>query len=182
MQSVQNNCIVVSSSGDRRRSTDRIEMQKGGGGGSSSAAVVRMGPCGGDGGGGRDMDMRGVGRVVRVAVRHGAAVDAMSVLYERNGHEEWTDLWGGPGGTLSEISLQPGEYLTSVAGHYGRLDGDLVVRSLTFVSNMRAYGPFGQEDGGVAFDLPAAGGGKILGFHARSGRRLDAVGTYVKIG
>uniref|UniRef100_A0A0E0IES8 Jacalin-type lectin domain-containing protein n=1 Tax=Oryza nivara TaxID=4536 RepID=A0A0E0IES8_ORYNI len=172
-------CIVVSSSGDRRID----QMQKGGGGGSSSAVLVRMGPCGGDGGGARDMDMRGVGRVVRVAVRHGAAVDAMSVLYERNGHEEWTDLWGGPGGTLSEISLQPGEYLTSVAGHYGRLDGDLVVRSLTFVSNMRAYGPFGHEDG-VAFDLPAAGGGggKILGFHARSGRRLDAVGTYVKIG
>ncbi|KAF0898159.1 hypothetical protein E2562_001806 [Oryza meyeriana var. granulata] len=155
-------------------------MQQGGG-----SVVVRMGPCGGDGGGGRDMDMRGVGRVVRVAVRHGAAVDAMSVLYERHGHEEWTDLWGGPGGTLSEICLQPGEYLTSVAGHYGRLDGDIVVRSLTFVSNVRAYGPFGEEDG-VAFELPAAAGagagGKILGFHARSGRRLDAVGTYVKIG
>uniref|UniRef100_A0A0D9X9Z4 Jacalin-type lectin domain-containing protein n=1 Tax=Leersia perrieri TaxID=77586 RepID=A0A0D9X9Z4_9ORYZ len=156
-------------------------MQQQHGAAAGLGMVVRMGPCGGDGGGRRDMDMRGVERVVRVAVRHGDAVDAMSVLYERNGHEEWTDLWGGPGGTLSEICLQPGEYLTSVAGHYGRLDGDLVViRSLTFVSNMRSYGPFGEEDG-VAFELPAAGG-KILGFHARSGRRLDALGTYVKIG
>ncbi|KAL5222543.1 hypothetical protein ABZP36_027256 [Zizania latifolia] len=86
-----------------------------------------------------------------------------------------------------QICLQLGEYLTSVAGHYGRLDGGggalVVVRSLTFVSNVRWYGPFGQE-GGVAFELPAAagGGGQILGFHARSGRRVDAIGTYVKIG
>jgi hypothetical protein len=66
-------------------------------------SVVRMGPCGGGGGHDRDMDMRGVNRVVKVVVRHGDTVDAISVLYERNGREEWTDLWGGQGGTLAEV-------------------------------------------------------------------------------
>uniref|UniRef100_A0ACD6AJ50 Uncharacterized protein n=1 Tax=Avena sativa TaxID=4498 RepID=A0ACD6AJ50_AVESA len=121
----------------------------------------------------------GVNRVVKVVVRHGDTVDAISVLYERNGREEWTDLWGGQGGTLSEICLGPEEHFTSVVGHYGELDGSFAVRSLTFIGNRRSFGPYGQEDG-VPFALPAAGG-KILGFHGRSGRRLDALGTYVKM-
>lgn len=120
-------CIVVSSSGDRRID----QMQKGGGGASSSAVVVRMGPCGGDGGGARDMDMRGVGRVVRVAVRHGAAVDAMSVLYERNGHEEWTDLWGGPGGTLSEVLHYSTSFILKIIAELWTMN--VKARSLFFI-------------------------------------------------
>jgi hypothetical protein len=79
----------------------------------------------------------------------------------------------------AQICLQPDEHFTSVVGHYGEFDGSFAVRSLTFVGNRRSFGPYGQEDG-VPFALPAAGG-KILGFHARSGRRLDALGTYVKM-
>ncbi|RLN03133.1 hypothetical protein C2845_PM13G23160 [Panicum miliaceum] len=61
-----------------------------------------MGPCGG--GGARDVDARSVGRVARVAVRHGDAVHAVSVLYERGGRQEWTDLRGGQGGELTECA------------------------------------------------------------------------------
>ncbi|PNT68464.1 jacalin-related lectin 19 isoform X1 [Brachypodium distachyon] len=158
-----------------------LDLQEG-----SSSVVLRMGPCGGGGGEGgeaRDMDTRGVERVVKVAVRHGedTGIDAISVLYEREGgRHEWTDLWGGPGGSLAEICLRdPDEHFTSVTGHYGDLDGGLsVVRSLTFVSNRRSFGPFGKEEG-VPFALPACGG-RILGFHARSGTHLHAIGTYVR--
>lgn len=144
-----------------------------------AGSVVRMGPCGGGGGGARDVDTRGVDRVVKVVVRHGdTVVDAVSVLYDRSGRHEWTDLWGGPGGGLAEICLRPDEHLTSVEGHCGEFEGNYVVRSLTFVSNRRAYGPYGRTEG-VPFALPAPGG-RILGFHARSGRHLDAIGTYVK--
>ncbi|CAO2179761.1 unnamed protein product, partial [Urochloa humidicola] len=146
----------------------------------SMGSVVRMGPCGGGGGGARDVDTRGVDRVAKVVVRHGDTVDAVSVLYDRGGgRHEWTDLWGGPGGALAEICLRPDEHLTSVEGHCGEFEGSFVVRSLTFVSNRRAYGPYGRPDG-VPFALPAAGG-RIVGFHARSGRHLDAIGTYVKV-
>ena len=65
-------------------------------------------------------------------------------------------------------------------GHWGTFQGNfVVVRSLTFVSNRRAYGPFGRPEG-VPFALPAAGGG-ILAFHARSGRHLDPIVTYVLV-
>jgi hypothetical protein len=105
----------------------------------------------------------------------------VSVLYERGGRQEWTDLWGGPGGELAEICLRSGEHLTSVEGHCGEFEGSFVVRALTLVSNRRAYGPYGRAGpDGVPFALPAAGG-RILGFHARSGRHLDAIGTYVKV-
>uniref|UniRef100_A0ACD5TS60 Uncharacterized protein n=1 Tax=Avena sativa TaxID=4498 RepID=A0ACD5TS60_AVESA len=142
--------------------------------------VVRMGPCGGGGGDAVKMDSRGVNRIVLVVVRHCNAVDAMAVVYERDGLEERTGMWGGQGGKRSEFRLKPDEYLTSVEGHYGQFKGKFVIRSLKFVSNTRTYGPYGKEDG-VPFALPAAGGGKILGFHARSGVFLDAIGTYVKM-
>ncbi|KAI5004208.1 hypothetical protein ZWY2020_031451 [Hordeum vulgare] len=141
-----------------------------------------MGPCGGVGGNVSDMSMSDVHRIVNVMVRHGNAVDSISVMYERKGKVKaaWTDRWGGEGGNPSSFSLQQDEYLTSVHGHYGQFNGFVVVRSLTFVSNLRSYGPYGKEDG-VAFELHAGASGKIIGFHARSGQFLDAIGTYVKM-
>lgn len=72
------------------------------------------------------------------------------------------------------------EFLTSIHGHYGCLHdrGAVVVRSLTFESNKRPYGPFGTEQG-TPFSFPMAGG-KIVGFHGRSGWLLDAIGVYLK--
>jgi hypothetical protein len=66
-------------------------------------SFVKMGPCGGGGGNAWKMEMRGVNRIVKVVVRHGAAVDAMSVFYEQEGQEKKTKLWGGTGGKRSEV-------------------------------------------------------------------------------
>ncbi|KAM0873953.1 hypothetical protein ACQ4PT_037729 [Festuca glaucescens] len=79
-----------------------------------------------------------------------------------------------------QFRLEPGEYLTSVEGHYGQFNGIVVVRSLKFVSNIRTYGSYGKEDG-VAFALPAGASGKIVGFHFKCGQFIDAIGTYVKM-
>jgi hypothetical protein len=70
--------------------------------------------------------------------------------------------------------------LTSVKGHYGFYNNWFVIRSLTFVSNRRNFGPYGKEKG-APFKLPATGG-KIIGFHGRSDGLLDALGTYVQVG
>uniref|UniRef100_A0ACD5VCA0 Uncharacterized protein n=1 Tax=Avena sativa TaxID=4498 RepID=A0ACD5VCA0_AVESA len=141
-------------------------------------SIMKMGPCGGNGGGGRDMDPRSVDRIVGVIIHHGDTIDSVSVIYEDNGLEQQTGKWGGGGGGRSEIRLGTNEYFTGVQGHVGQFEGNTVVRSLTFASNLLSFGPYGREEG-TPFTLPAAGG-KIVGFHARSGIYLDAFGTYVK--
>lgn len=52
------------------------------------------------------------------------------------------------------------------------------MRSLTFQSNRKTYGPFGVEQG-TYFSFPMTGG-KIVGFHGRCGWYLDAIGIYLK--
>ncbi|XP_020087767.1 horcolin-like isoform X2 [Ananas comosus] len=141
--------------------------------------LIKMGPCGGSGGSQRDMNMTGVTRIVKIVVRSGRTIDAVSFSYERSGELEWSPQLGGSGGSINEINLAANEYLTSVVGHYGHYKKHFVIRSLTFISNFQTYGPYGREEG-ISFALPSARG-RIIGFHARSGVYLDAIGTYVWI-
>lgn len=141
--------------------------------------VVKMGPCGGGGGNAWEMDVRNVDRIIKVIVwRRNFVFDAMSVLYDGDGQWESTKH-GRAGGERSEICLESDEYLTGMKGHVGDYDGRFVVKSLTFVTNQRTFGPYGDEEG-APFELPAAGG-RIVGFHGRSDSYLNALGTYVKM-
>ncbi|KAM0873956.1 hypothetical protein ACQ4PT_037731 [Festuca glaucescens] len=150
-----------------------------------SRLVLKMGPCGGVGGQVMEMDVCGVSRIVKVVVWYRVeTVDAMSVFYERDGRVEKTDQWGlpvtGGDGEHSEdvaICVESDEYFTGVKGN---IDDDNYVKSLTFISNRRTFGPYGEEDG-APFELPAAAGGRIVGFHGRSDSYLDAIGTFVKM-
>jgi hypothetical protein len=74
----------------------------------------------------------------------------------------------------------PDEFLTSIHGYYGSLNqwGHNLVRSLSFESNKKTYGPFGVEQG-TYFSVPMTGA-KIVGFHGRCGWYLDAIGIYMK--
>lgn len=73
----------------------------------------------------------------------------------------------------------PNEYLTSVEGYHGRVNawGPLLIRSLTFKSNKKTYGPFGNQEG-TSFSFPISGG-KIVGFHGKSGWFLDSIGVHL---
>lgn len=69
------------------------------------------------------------------------------------------------------------EYLTSISGYIRSSSScPTVIRSLTFQSNKRTIGPFGDEKGAY-FSSPTTGG-KIIGFYGRSGDHLDAIGAY----
>lgn len=74
----------------------------------------------------------------------------------------------------------PEEYLISINGHYGSLSdwSSVFVRSITFGTNRKTYGPFGIEHG-TYFSLPT-NGTKIVGFHGRSGLYVDAIGAHLK--
>lgn len=53
-----------------------------------------------------------------------------------------------------------------------------IISSLTFVTTLHQYGPYGQEEG-TQFFVPK-GTGWINGFQGRSGRYLDAIGVCMK--
>lgn len=83
-------------------------------------------------------------------------------------------------GEERKISINwPSEYLVSISGTYGEY-GDLqVILSLSFITNLTTYGPFGSPDSDQAFSIPIANS-VVVGFHGRSGRFLDAIGIYVQ--
>ncbi|XP_022144242.1 jacalin-related lectin 3-like isoform X2 [Momordica charantia] len=141
---------------------------------------VPGGPFGGPGGNNWN---DGVFSTVRqLVICHGAGIDSIKIQYDVKGSSIWSDRHGGNGGTKTDtVKLElPDEYLTMIRGHYGSFVsfGQVFVRSLTFVSNKRKFGPYGVELGTV-FSFPVAEG-KIVGFHGRSGLYLDAIGVYLK--
>jgi hypothetical protein len=68
-----------------------------------ASITKKEGLCGGPGGSEKDMDITGITRIVKVGIRHGEVIDAIIVSFERNGAIESTDLWGGEGGSLTEV-------------------------------------------------------------------------------
>ncbi|KAK4756485.1 hypothetical protein SAY87_006612 [Trapa incisa] len=84
------------------------------------------------------------------------------------------------GGSAFQVKLQyPDEYLVSVSGNYCTMvkGGTPVIRSLTFKTNKKTYGPFGMELGTpFCFQLE---GHHIVGFKGRSGWYLDAISFHI---
>ncbi|XP_072958057.1 protein GOS9-like [Typha angustifolia] len=139
------------------------------------AGVVKVGKWGGDGG--NPFDMGAATRLLDIRIRHGGAIDAIQIMYVKDGKIQWTPQYGGNGGDLTEITLQEGEFLRSISGYYGNFQDMHLVRSLTFATNLSTYGPYGEQEG-TTFSIPLEDG-KIEGFFGRYGRLLDAVGVYV---
>lgn len=74
----------------------------------------------------------------------------------------------------------PDEYLVYISGHcspvvYG---GSPVIRSLTFKTNKRTFGPFGLDEG-TPFSFRIENGQVVVGFKGRSGWFLDAIGLHI---
>jgi len=72
----------------------------------------------------------------------------------------------------------PYEVLTHVTGYYGSLMymGPAVIRSLTFHTTKKSYGPLGDEHG--TYFTTKLREGKVVGFHGRSGLFLDSLGVH----
>lgn len=73
----------------------------------------------------------------------------------------------------------PDEYLTSMSGHVGYFHRLVVIKSLTFRSNRRVYGPFGSR-GEMPFSF-TSGIGKIVGFFGRSDRYLNSIAAHLEL-
>ncbi|KAJ9692146.1 hypothetical protein PVL29_011292 [Vitis rotundifolia] len=134
---------------------------------------VVVGPWGG---GGSSWDDGSYSGVREITICYGWCIDSIRVVYDKNGEPVSGDKHGGSGGQSSEIKLQyPEEKLIGVSGHYHPFwFCGPVIRSLTFNSNRRTFGPFGAQVG-TPFSL-TTDGGQIVGFQGRSGWYLDAIG------
>ena len=53
-----------------------------------------------------------------------------------------------------------------------------MITSLSFITNLTTYGPFGTATG-TSFSIPIEGS-VVIGFHGRGGYFLDAIGIHVK--
>ncbi|XP_008806712.2 jacalin-related lectin 19 isoform X2 [Phoenix dactylifera] len=144
-----------------------------------SSKTVKVGPWGGHGG--SPWDDGSYSGVREIYLVYDRCIDSIRVLYDKNGKPVLAEKHGGVGGNLTvQVKLHyPEEFLTSVSGHYSPVvhSGSPVIRSLTFKSNQRAFGPFGVEEG-TPFTFPMDGG-MIVGFSGRSGWYLDAIGLCV---
>lgn len=79
-----------------------------------------------------------------------------------------------------QFKLGASEYITCVTGHLGNTNDCFMVKSLKFDTNLRSYGPYGEEQG-IPFELQGING-QIIGFHGRSSAKgLCALGAYIKV-
>ncbi|KAL9673938.1 hypothetical protein QQ045_030202 [Rhodiola kirilowii] len=143
-------------------------------------APISVGPWGGQNGAvWNDGLYSGIRQLIII---HGVGIDSIQIEYDMNGSSVWSTKHGGNGGTKTDkVKFDyPEEYLTSIHGHYGSLNdwSPVFVRSITFGTNKKTYGPFGIEHG-TFFSLPT-NGIKIVGFHGRSGWYIDAIGAHLK--
>jgi len=143
-----------------------------------SENAISSGPWGGHGGSPwDDGTYQGVKQIVIVFAQ---AIDSIRFEYKTLLRSVWSEKHGGNGGEKTErIQLNyPDEVLVSISGHFGPIaHGPPVIRSLTFQTNQRKFGPYGVEKG-TYFTLPTSGG-KIIGFHGKSGWFLDSIGVYL---
>ena len=79
-----------------------------------------------------------------------------------------------------QIQLAPSEFVKGISGTVvGLYRSCNVIASLTFVTNVKAYGPFGLGDG-TPFTIPVEDNHSVVGFFGRSSTYLDAIGVYVQ--
>ncbi|KAL3634253.1 hypothetical protein CASFOL_021307 [Castilleja foliolosa] len=145
----------------------------------SAKHTMLAGPWGGEEGFYWDDGVYSTIRQLEIA--HGVGIDSIKIEYDMKGKSVWSDKHGGRGGSkFDKVRLEyPNEYLTSLHGHCGSLQerGPIIVRSLTFETNKRKYGPFGVQEGTY---FTSKMNGKIVGFVGKCGWYLDSVGVYIE--
>nr|XP_043607266.1 mannose/glucose-specific lectin-like isoform X2 [Erigeron canadensis] len=96
---------------------------------------------------------------------------------------------GDTGGRISEVNFDADEQIVGIVGTVGItygwplttgwVKGLTVISSLSFVTNKKTDGPFGNEAGGVRFSVPWDAG-SFAGFYGRAGLYMDGLGFYLK--
>ncbi|WVZ90631.1 hypothetical protein U9M48_036916, partial [Paspalum notatum var. saurae] len=108
----------------------------------------KMGPW--DGNCGTAFDISELPRSLQtVTIRCGDVNNSLGFSYtDEVGQKKTVGQWGGDTGALiATVTLGPLEVIKQVIGTIGTVGGDTVVTSLTLVTNVTTYGPFGKANG-----------------------------------
>nr|XP_025877485.1 mannose/glucose-specific lectin-like [Oryza sativa Japonica Group] len=144
--------------------------------------LAKIGPWGGSEGIVKDINVAvAPHHLESVTICSAVVIDSLAFSYSKsNGQKYDIGPWGGPGGMSHTVKFGSSEFLVRVFGTIGPFRASrCVVTSVTFVTNVRSYGPFGQG-GGTPFDVPMQSNGKIVGFFGHARSYVEALGVYVR--
>ncbi|KAM0839775.1 hypothetical protein ACQ4PT_060101 [Festuca glaucescens] len=169
VQTAPENTCVVGFFGRSGAAIDAIGVYTG-----PILAEVKIGPWGGNGGFAKDMTVKeSLLRLESVTIKSGSYIDSLVFSYvDTQGKRHTEGPWGGSGGNPQTIVLGPKEFVKKVTGTI-----DNGISSLVLVTNIKTYGPFGQERG-QRFGETVPENTCVVGFFGRSGAALDALGVY----
>nr|CAB3462273.1 unnamed protein product [Digitaria exilis] len=140
--------------------------------------VTKIGTWGGNGGSAQDITELPK-RLESVTIMSGDVIDSIKFSYiDQAGKKRTAGPWGGSGGHPHTIDIGPSEIVKEMSGTFGTYHGATVITSLKLVTSSRTFGPWGVEKG-TPFRVPVQSGSGIVGFFARGGKFLDAIGVHV---
>ncbi|CAN6203776.1 unnamed protein product [Urochloa humidicola] len=141
---------------------------------------TRDGPKGGNAGQAREPKHE-PHRLESIKISHGDLIYSIEYSHiDQYGTKHDEGRWGTEGSDTSIIELGPTEFVQQVSGTLGKYNNTFtVLSSLTIVTNLRTLGPYGKETSESPFSLPEKGA-SVVGFFARTGVAVDALGVIVR--
>ncbi|KAG1708875.1 hypothetical protein DVH05_022507 [Phytophthora capsici] len=127
-----------------------------------------------------DMSLLAAGETVgSITIQAGKRVDGVSMVLSSPTKASLTH--GGTGGKANTLTLEPGEYISSMEAHWGKHRGHTRIFYLKFTTNTGRWVEGGGKTEATA-TMTAPEGYQIGGFHGRSGEEIDSLGViYVKM-
>ncbi|CAI9298699.1 unnamed protein product [Lactuca saligna] len=124
-------------------------------------------------------------KLKKITIDHGVLIYSLMLTFEDSKgclHDsEKAGGWNG-GDQIHEVTFDPDEEIVGINGTVdvstGVYSGYTIIASLSFITNKRTHGPFGQTTG-TPFTVPW-NKGSFAGFYGLAGYYIDGIGVYLK--
>ncbi|KAL8246275.1 hypothetical protein R6Q59_007491 [Mikania micrantha] len=120
----------------------------------------------------------------KITIDHGDLIYSLMFSTQYKGITNTSNRFGGwdGGDRVSEVTFDRNEEIIAINGTVALSRGDdpghTVIASISFVTNQKSYGPFGNVRG-MQFTLPWDDG-SFAGFYGLCGWYIDSIGVYLK--
>nr|GME19688.1 mannose/glucose-specific lectin-like [Ipomoea batatas] len=128
---------------------------------------------------------RPVNKINQIVIHYGAGYNPIALTFsctKDDGSKDTITVGGGGPDRIIAIDtvniFNAAEYLIMISGTIGIYEGNNVLRSIKFTTNMKELGPFGQNDGEPFTATVNFVPNEIVGFLGHSGYYINAIGTY----